>query len=234
MPRRSTRRRPTKANPAPYGPVYRYLRSGASDTMGAATSAASSGGSINLNNAQLLTVTTATGAGVTYAGLGLAFRLSDLAGYTEFTALYDQYRVKKLTYTLVPMWSTCVSPEANPNGTLGGFIHSCYDYDDANYPAVSTSGITTLMERPSYSCVAAVKTSPTIWEVVPRIAMAAYAASAFSSYANLPAEWIDCSSPNVEHYGLKLLFELNNPASASVFMNYRLFVTAEVEFRQSR
>ncbi len=202
--------------------------------MGAVNGTSTSGGTLQLANAGLTTVATPALAGSSYYGLGIAFRLSDLQGYAEFTALYDQYRVVRLTYTLSPAWTSARAPSTSPNGDLCGWVHSVYDYDDNAAPAASTAGIGAMMERASYALTHAVKTTATTWVVEPRVALAAYAASAFTSYANSPACWVDCSSPNVEHYGLKLLIELINPGSASVFMNFRLHVTAEVEFRQSR
>lgn len=228
--RRASRR---KQNPG-LGPVYKFVRTCSSDTFGAANGTSSASATINIANGQFLTCTTPAFAGTSLYGLGIAFRLSDLPGVSEFTSLYDMYRVVKLHYRLIPLWSTAVSPSSSPNGTLAGFVHSVYDYDDNTAPAASSAGVSSMMERATYQVVPAVKTSSTDWEVVPRIAKAAYASSAFTSYANEPACWIDCSSSNVEHYGLKLLIELTNPASASCFMDFRLHCTAEVEFRQAR
>lgn len=67
-------------------------------------------------------------------GVGAWFTLNDLLNATEFTGLFDQYRIDRVTIKLIPMVhmqvldGTAVAP-VNP-----GMIYHAVDYDDANNP----------------------------------------------------------------------------------------------------
>jgi len=70
----------------------------------------------------------------------------------------------------------------------------------------------------------------------PRVASALYASGAFTSYGVGPKDqWIDCVSPSVEHYGLKLATSVfsaaNNP---TVDPSWDVYMVYYVKFRNPR
>lgn len=114
-------------------------------------------------------------------------QLDDLPGYTEFTALFDLYRFDKLQIDFIPTQQTGYS----------GNLVTVIDYNDASVPV----SIANLMQYQTAQQNAAGSTVRRVF--TPRIDLAAYSGSAFTSYATAAMQWIDTASPDVIHYGVK-------------------------------
>jgi hypothetical protein len=178
-----------------------------------------------------MTVTSNAG-GISHGTFGVAFTLGALPSSSELTTLFDQYRISWVELDIIPEWNMAYTAFSSGNGTMGGWFHSAVDYDDNAAPTASQVGITQLAQYPSYKCLPI--TSHMRLAFKPRVALAAYAASAFSSYASATDQWIDCASAAVEHYGFKGVVEVSAPSSASVFANYRWVARIHVETRMVR
>jgi hypothetical protein len=118
--------------------------------------------------------------------------LSSLPGSSEFTALFDQYRILEVSYSFIPYFTEVPSTA----GTVPGIFGSAIDYDDANF----VLGLSDLQQYDSYQRINAVKSLTRV--VRPRSAVAMYS-GAFTSFGNVYGQWIDSASPSVQHYGLK-------------------------------
>lgn len=186
---------------------------------------------MTLSNGGLMTVTTASG-GVSHGSFGVAFSLSALPANNEFTTLFDQYRITWVDLDIIPEWNMAYTAFSSGNGTTGGWFHSAVDYDDNSAPTASQTGVSELAQYPSYKCLPI--TSHVRVSFKPKVALAAYAASAFTSYASASDQWLDCASSAIEHYGFKGVVEVIAPSSASVFANYRWVARVHVELRQAR
>lgn len=127
----------------------------------------------------------------------LQFQLTDVPAYAEITALFDQYRIIQVQIDFIPVLS-------NPAQALP--LSSSIDYDDAAVP----SSLDQIREYDTYS--------ESQYGIVhrrtinPRLAMAAYSGSVFTSFANMGQVWLDAGSPGVPYYGLKYVL----PAGMSV------------------
>jgi len=147
------------------------------------------------------------------------YALQYLTSYSEFTALFDQYRIEGIETTFIP---TVTEIGAQSTWT-NSFLLTAIDYDDANtYPTlndalqVATASITPL-------------TKSVTRKFVPRVALAAYSGT-FASYAQAPPmQWIDCASPGVQHYGLKTAI----PATGLV-QSWRVMHRYHLAFRRVR
>lgn len=219
---------------APVMAPLRFTRNCDSGDLNVANGSASAGSSINVANAGLTTLTTSSGGGTSYFGLGVAFELADLPNTTEFTNLFDQYRLDHVEIEIVPLWN--VAPTvgtAGGNGNFAGYCHSILDFDDATAPTASTSGIQALQQFRTYRMDSMVRGTPLRWRVKPMLALAAYS-GAFTSYAASPPMWVDCNSANVQHYGIKFLFEMLDPAGVVSYMDFRINLRYFLEFRMQR
>ncbi len=142
--------------------------------------------------------------------MALTFALSDLPNYTEFTALFDQYRIEEVSVRLIPIVTTCT-----PASYTDSLLYSVVDFDDA-----TTATVTDLQQYEN------VRVSPPTKEVkyrlVPRLAIAAYG-GAFTQYANTQM-WLDVGSPSTYHYGLKLACSTAGGAVQTwkIVCNYRV------------
>lgn len=122
----------------------------------------------------------------------LQFQLNALPNFAEFTALFDMYRIDKIRVYFMPRAN---SAEVGTNQGLVKFS-SVIDYDDIAIPG----SINDLMQ---YENLRMTNTSQNhVRTLVPKFAKTVYASAIASGYG--PATgWIDCDSPNVQHFGVK-------------------------------
>lgn len=125
---------------------------------------------------------------------GWDFFLSQLPNYTEFTNLYDQYKISrikcKFSYTANSQnVTTSAAITALP------MFLSCIDLNDS-------TALTTNADFTQYRSFKMRRfDKPVSVYFKPQFATAAYS-GAFTSYA-AKTGWLDCASPGVKHYGLK-------------------------------
>jgi len=129
----------------------------------------------------------------------LSFKLSDLPQYTEFTALFDRYRITGVKLQIMPR--ICMQTPAGAQVAATAYSPSIFhtiDYDDATTPS-------------DYTALAQYDQCKVQWEykpfkvwLKPRAAQAQYASGAFTSYGNSdPKQWMDVASPDIVYYGWK-------------------------------
>lgn len=132
------------------------------------------------------------------------FKLSDLPNYTEFTALYDQYRIRYIKL----MFFFQQDPFVNmTTGSFLGRMYTALDFDDATSP--TEADIQQMRYVKVKRPVGIVKRF-----LKPRCLNTIYNDGITNAYtlANKKT-WIDCSNPNVTHYGVKLF--INKPSGTN-------------------
>jgi hypothetical protein len=118
------------------------------------------------------------------------FTLGQLANATAYTALFDEYMIEE-----VEVWAYPNAVSTLAASTQRGQWSTAVDYDDANTPStVSTvsdkqNSLTTSIDECHYH------------KFKPRFAVGTYSGT-FASFASQTG-WVDCASPNVQHYGFK-------------------------------
>jgi hypothetical protein len=145
---------------------------------------------VTTQSSSLLTATATSSQNPTYT-----FTLGDLDSPSEFTGLFDQYRIECVAFRLIPMQNaiglttnsttTCVTP------------YVIVDYDD------NTALTSSAQARSFESCVIVPPGVECVRQFQPRVALAGYTGT-FTGYANVAPPWIDAASTNVQHYGIKL------------------------------
>jgi hypothetical protein len=142
--------------------------------------------------------------------------LQDLPGYTEFTNLFDQYKIDWVELRFIPVINT--SNSALPCDSL---IYSTVDFDDNTATNAGSIKEYELCE---------VHSPTQEWKVslAPRVAIAAYA-GAFTSYAN-QASWIDVASTSVQHFGVKVGCQNANGSAQT----WKVVGKYHVSFRSAR
>jgi len=156
------------------------------------------------------------------------FKLTNMPGYAEFTALYDQYRIDSATvHFIYASNSGCDVNNAHTSElpmigivrdysdtTAVGSVNGFQEYEDFQYHRLD---------------------KPFSVSLRPRLATAVYGAGAFTSYAEAPDKlWIDTASAGAVHYGLK--FYVENPINGAGATRGRLYlwVTYHMSFRDAR
>jgi len=138
---------------------------------------------------------------------------SSFAGFSEYTGLFDQYKVDK-----AEVW---LEPTAAQGTSVFSTVSTAVDLDDANVP---TSLVQVQSKQGSVTSLGSAGHYH-VW--VPHVALAAYGGGVFTSFANDKPHWIDAGSPSVQHYGFKIAMDAT-PAAALV---YRLTFKIHCSFR---
>lgn len=136
---------------------------------------------------------------------------------------FDQYRIAAVRFNLIPQ-QNAIGLTTNASTTVQP-VFCVIDYDDdvalGSFGAAEAYS-TCVMVPPGKSC------SRTF---CPHVAIAAYN-GAFTGYANETALWIDCTSSNILHYGIKL-YILAATALQSQLQLWNATVEYYIELRRS-
>jgi len=118
-----------------------------------------------------------------------SFNFNQLDNATAYQTLFDQYIIDEIEVWIEPLTTSS-------NGGAGGYLYSVIDYDDG-------SVLSNVAAAADYTNVmVSASTEGHYRRFKPHIAVAAYSGT-FTSFTNEPAQWIDMSSPSVQHYGVK-------------------------------
>lgn len=149
----------------------------------------------------------------------IQFTLSQVPNVTEFTNLFDCYRINGVKVKLMPRANSAEI------GTNQGMIKlfSTIDYDDATVP----TAITDLLQYETLKTTSSNREHTRYFK--PKIAKTVFQTSLASGYSQ-GTGWLDCDNTAVPHYGLKLALQ-QLPAGAQ---SYDVQVTYYLAFKQVR
>lgn len=150
----------------------------------------------------------------------LTFFLGGVPSFTEFTALYDQYMIRRVKVKFIPK---------NVPAELGQFVGAAPsqfwtypDFDDNTAPP----SLAAVLQR--QALVRTRNTSHQTRVLRPRVTKPIYQDGVTFAYGP-GTSWIDCNNPQVPHYGLKYFME--KAANSSSLTAYDLEITYYLSFR---
>jgi hypothetical protein len=163
-----------------------------------------------VQNSNLGSVSTSS----TLASFGaLAFSLSESSLASSFQAIFDSFRIIQVTLRFVPQFKITTGGNYPPLLTV-------IDYDD-------NSVLTTTSQARAYDTIVETPFSNYVERTLqPRLAIAAYGGSTFSSYAQSATDWIDAASPATPWYGLKWAVDATTSAVTAAYS-----IDAEIIFQ---
>lgn len=130
---------------------------------------------------------------------GYNFSLNDLPNYTEFTALYDMYKINAVKISFIPQMTQNISLGAINNAYASTRFLSAIDYNDGSAPSSSDD------IREYQSCkITPILRTHTRFIRKPKILDS-------SGYSISP--WLSTASPAVDYFGLKVAVEPMNSTS---------------------
>lgn len=141
------------------------------------------------------------------------FQLASLSGYTEFTALFDQYRIVGVEVQLIP---NVTGSDANPLSTvvLLPNVHTVIDYDDD-----STVGtLTTLMKYPSYRRTRGNQVHKRFLRPAAQIEV--YKTAGTMGTSAKWGQWLDCGDSTIPLFGMKYYVDATNSATTIAYQVY--------------
>lgn len=120
-----------------------------------------------------------------------------LPNRSEFTSLYDQYKILSYTIEIRPRMTDYSRADSSTYGHCPT-IYWVYDQDDATAPTAMSS----IMEHPKVR--SSRLTKPVFITVkYPTISVALWNGGVTTAYGAKKAMWLDCNSYQVPHYGVK-------------------------------
>jgi hypothetical protein len=135
---------------------------------------------------------------------------------SSFSSVFDQYKVNRLIVYIHPRVTTDTAYSLSGAAVV-------VDYDDAN----ALTSFASALDYPN-AAVGTIHDGFRV-EFSPHIAVAAYS-GAFTSYKNEPANWIDMASTGVQHYGIKVAYEVTSVNNILIDLTF----SADVSFRNVR
>jgi len=160
----------------------------------------------------------------TDSGVGRRFRLSDLPSTSEFTNLFDQYRIVMVEAEYVFSTHILASQARYPR------IAFAVDYSDSTNPG-SESEVLQYQNAEAFQFGQVKHTFKRVFK--PRAALAAFQ-GAFTGYGTAsPNQWFDTSNSSIEYYGTKEWINNYNTvlATGAVLNVYHRY---HLEFKNAR
>lgn len=156
---------------------------------------------------------------------GYQFQLDQLPNYTEFTNLFDMYRINFVVMRFIPT-GTQVQTNVDGNGEEVPLMYVVIDYNDGSTPADEN-------ELKQYgNCKVMAINKPLTLKFRPRTASPVYRDGASAAYLQNDAKlWLDCNYANVPHYGVRLY--VPGGTQRNVY-RVRLECTFYVSFRNTK
>lgn len=172
---------------------------------------------------------------LSYGQLTYYMAIANLPNLSEFTNLFDSYRINSVTLKFIPYATATMDPTAF--GASNCIMHWVKDFDDVTLPASGETGIAALEQYPGYRRQNMNASSKGITvKIRPRAATSLYQ-GAFTAYAQASRNtWINCANPDVQHYGFKACFELYNGTTTGVntVFPFRVEATYDLSFKGVR
>jgi len=156
---------------------------------------------------------------------GYQFQLDQLPNYTEFTNLFDMYRINYVVMRFIPT-GTQVQTNVDGNNEEVPLMYVVIDYNNAGVPADQN-------ELKQYgNCKVMAINRPFTLKFRPRTATPVYRDGASSAYLQNDAKlWLDCNYADIPHYGVRLY--VPGGTQRNVY-RVRLELTYYVSFRNTK
>jgi len=135
---------------------------------------------------------------------GYSFSLNDLPNYTEFTALYDMYKINAVKISFIPQMTENISLSTVNNPIANARFFSAIDKNDATAPV----SLNELREYKTAKWTKLLKTH-TRYIHKPMILDS-------SSYSISP--WVSTASPSTNYYGIKVGIEQMEATVSTIFV----------------
>lgn len=131
--------------------------------------------------------------------------LGNIPSPTDFTNLFDMYKITGLSITIIP------NTDMNNSVTNQRFnLFSVIDYNDLNT-------VTVVQAEQYENCKRTISTKTHSRYFVPRIAITQTDVSATSFVASYESPWISTSNTNIAHGFLKVISDINPNAGTAYF-----------------
>jgi len=155
---------------------------------------------------------------------GYGLTLSNVTNHTDFTNLYDQYKIEKIRFTLMPRQN--ITTGVGALQVASAPVFSVIDFDDANTP----TSIAQLMQYQNLKTTKGTSTHSRVYKPGVQVqTQNSGGGAAFGMTRKSP--WLDCADDTVQHNAVK--FALQAP-TGGVSISYDLKVDVFLAFKNVR
>lgn len=160
---------------------------------------------------------------------GYSFNLNQLSNVTEYTSLFDQYRICGIQIAIVPTITGFDS--ASPSTSLSTFlipeVRTIVDHDDSANPASFNE-----MYEYKYCKMTRGNRVHTRY-FKPSILQQAYESAVATAYTPKYNQWLSTTDPATPHYGLKIGIDALGSANTGT-MNFRLYAKFYIQCKNPK
>lgn len=160
-----------------------------------------------------------------------SFALSQLPNVSEFSNLFDQYKITGAKLSLTPaLTEGIVSPLTSSAATLGySRVHSVIDFDDATFPTSEDQ----LLEYGSHKSTAPFQSHSRF--IKPKVLHEVYRSAIATAYSPRSSSYLDMAYTDVPHYGMKVWVSApNTPGGTAGSVSYKVYQTLYFTCKNTR
>lgn len=233
-PRRRRTVRRVKRNPYNSSALHMYKRYTCVTNMTLFPVAASVG-SLTKTNGYIIPTTTAATATPAYYSFAVAFCLADIPSYSEFTNLYDHYRINGVALRFTPVFTDVPQSSTAATSNTGAMMHMIYDFDDLTVPGTNEAAVDTLREYPTYKTYNLASNRTFKKYIRPKLQTVVYGSGAFGVRTEVKGRpWIDANDVNANYFGLKGIIELYQLNANISYFPIKVEATYYLAFKNPR
>lgn len=162
-------------------------------------------------------------------GLAQTFQLTSIPDYTDFTQLFDRYKITGVKLQFLYQSNVSIESRTDypnqsiPTASVLPLLTSAYDFDDSNVPVVYSQ-----VQNKSYA-KKRILNGNREWSmyIKPRQTLAVQSAGGIALTSDRP-HWIDSNSASVTHYGMKYWLDclpLGKVDGESIYPTVQLTIT---------
>lgn len=174
--------------------------------------------------------------GSTPSSFNIGFRLQDVPGYTDFTNMYDSYRLRAVKVNLIPVGNVSSSNTAgNATGPAGNYAVRCFSAFDPNYDGgagvTGAGAVATIQEYQNCRWTPYNRIHKRY--IKPKLQIDTGAGAA-SGYVNIAGKqpWIQCANAGIVHYGMPIVVDDSGFSAGSIL--YKVECTYYMQFARPK
>lgn len=169
----------------------------------------------------------------TYSSNNYVFQLDDLPNYTEFTNLFEQYKINAVKLTFLPSYTGSDANQATANAAGGAVfqfaprIYTMVDKD--GNPTIGTENA--MLQRNDCRMIANPYKTFSIYIRKPAVQFEVGSGLGFAQAAPRASPWLDCDNYAVNHHGAGVGGVLPSGSSATAGLQYQVVATYYMAFK---
>ncbi len=170
-----------------------------------------------------------TQIGATTKFFGVNFTAGQLPNWGSFVSLYDQYRITRIAYHILPKSNVNLLVSDTDVDRLISEVFTVIDLDSVTTPA----SINELLEYQSCARTPSTREHTRIWK--PSVLNQVYESVATSGYSRQFDQWLDCDDDTIPHYGIRgcITAHTTNVTDDSI-LHFDVYIEVEIEFQNVR